>query len=90
VCNSLFKLVFLAKKAMSERDNESFDIDEEFLAEAEDSTDYERILDKVDRRVRPQPGAPKRGKAAWSRLEEVLADRQLEKDLKDAFEDDER
>ena len=74
---------------MSERDNESFDIDEESLAEAEDSTDSERILDKVDRRVRPQPGAHKRGKAAWSRLEEVLADRQLEKDLKDAFEDDE-
>jgi hypothetical protein len=75
---------------MSERDNESFDLDEEFLAEAEDNTDYDRILDKVDRRVRPQPGAKKVGKAAWSRLEEVLADRQLEKDLKDSFEDDER
>ena len=85
VLNSLF-----SEKTMSERDNESFDLDEEFLAEAEDSTDYDRILDKVDRRVRPQPGAPKRGKAAWSRLEEVLADRRLEKDLKDAFEEDER
>jgi hypothetical protein len=74
---------------MSERDNESFDIDEEFLAEAEDSTDYDRMLDKVERRVRPTPGAPKRGKAAWSRLEEVLADRRLEKDLKDAFDDEE-
>jgi hypothetical protein len=84
VSNSLF-----SEKPMSERDNESFDLDEEFLAEAEDSTDYDRILDKVDRRVRPQPGAPKRGKAAWSRLEEVLADRRLEKDLKDAFEEDE-
>ncbi len=29
----------------------------------------------------------KRGKAAWSRLEEVLADRKLEKDLKD-FDDE--
>ena len=37
---------------MSERDNESFDLDEEFLAEAEDNTDYDRILDKVERRVR--------------------------------------
>jgi hypothetical protein len=74
---------------MSERDNESFDIDEEFLAEAEDSTDYDRMLDKVERRVRPTPGAPKRGKAAWSRLEEVLAERRLEKDLKDAFDDEE-
>ena len=85
VSNSLF-----SEKPMSERDNESFDLDEEFLAEAEDSTDYDRILDKVDRRVRPQPGAPKRGKAAWSRLEEVLADRRLEKDLKDTFEEDEQ
>jgi hypothetical protein len=72
---------------MSERDNESFDIDSEFLGEAEDSTDYDRILDKVERRVRPQPGA-KRGKAAWSRLEEVLADRQLEKDLRDIYDDE--
>jgi hypothetical protein len=76
------------EKTMSERDNESFDLDEEFLAEAEDNTDYDRILDKVERRVRAQPGTPKRGKAAWSRLEEVLADRRLEKDLKDSFEDE--
>jgi hypothetical protein len=75
---------------MSERDNESFDLDEEFLAEAEDNTVYDNMLDKVDRRARPQAGAPKRGKAAWSRLEEVLADRRLEKDLKDTFEEDEQ
>ena len=80
---------FFGEITMSERDNESFDLDEEFLAEAEDNTDYDRILDKVDRRVRAQPGTPKRGKAAWSRLEEVLADRRLEKDLKDTFEEDE-
>ena len=30
----------------------------------------------------------KRGKAAWSRLEEVLADRKLEKDLRDVFDDE--
>ena len=47
---------------MSERDNESFDLDEEFLAEAEDNTDYDRILDKVDRRVRQQPGTKKSAK----------------------------
>jgi hypothetical protein len=74
---------------MSERDNESFDLDEEFLAEAEDNTDYDRMLDKVERRVRAQPGSPKKGKAAWSRLEEVLAERRLEKDLQDSFEEDE-
>ena len=30
----------------------------------------------------------KRGKAAWSRVEDVLAERQLEKELRDIFEDD--
>ena len=70
---------------MSERDNESFDLDEEFLGNAaEDSTDYDRLLDRVDKRVRNQG---KKGKAAWSKLEEVLADRKLEKDLKDGFDE---
>ena len=71
---------------MSERDNENFDLDDEFLNNApEDGTDYDRILDRVDKRVRNQG---KRGKAAWSKLEEVLADRKLEKDLRDIFEDE--
>jgi len=47
-------------------------------------TDYDRLLDRVDKRVRNQG---KRGKAAWSKLEEVLADKKLEKDLKD-FDDE--
>ena len=72
---------------MPERDTESFDIDEEFLSGAEDGTEYERLLDKEDKRVRTQPGG-KRGKAAWSRLEEILADRKLEKDLRDTFDDE--
>jgi hypothetical protein len=72
-------------REMSERDNESFDLDDEFLSGPnEDGTDYDRILDRVDKRARNQG---KRGKAAWSRLEEVLADRKLEKDLKD-FDDE--
>jgi len=71
---------------MAERDNEGFDLDEEFLnSPPEDGTDYDRMLDRVDKRVRTQG---KRGKAAWSRLEEVLADKKLEKDLQD-FDDDE-
>jgi hypothetical protein len=72
---------------MSERDNENFDLDDEFLSGAppEDGTDYDRLLDRVDKRVRNQG---KRGKAAWSRLEEVLADKKLKKDLLD-FDDDE-
>ncbi len=51
----------------------------------EDGTDYDRILDRVDKRVRTQG---KKGKAAWSKLEEVLADRKLEKDLRDIFDDE--
>ena len=70
---------------MSERDSENFDMDEEFVAEAEDSTDYDGLLARVDKRVRTQG---KRGKAAWSKLEEVLADRKLEKDLRDVFDDE--
>jgi hypothetical protein len=71
---------------MSERENESFDLDEEYAVESEDSTDYDGLLARVDKRARAQG---KRGKAAWSRLEEVLADRKLEKDLRDIFEDEE-
>jgi len=71
---------------MSERDNEGFDLDEEFSVETEDSTDYDGLLARVDKRARAQG---KRGKAAWSRLEEVLADRKLEKDLRDIYEDEE-
>jgi hypothetical protein len=70
---------------MSERDNENFDLDEEFTVESEDSTDYDGLLARVDKRVRQQG---KRGKAAWSRLEEVLADRKLEKDLREVFDDE--
>jgi hypothetical protein len=70
---------------MSERDSENFDIDEEFVAEAEDSTDYDGLLARVDKRVRNQG---KKGKAAWSKLEEVLADRKLEKDLRELFHDE--
>jgi hypothetical protein len=70
---------------MSERDTENFDIDEEFVAEAEDSTDYDGLLARVDKRVRTQG---KKGKAAWSKLEEVLADRKLEKDLRELFDEE--
>ncbi|MGA3157510.1 MAG: hypothetical protein ABSE43_08055 [Steroidobacteraceae bacterium] len=71
---------------MSERESENFDLDEEFVAESEESTDdYDKLLARVDKRVRNQG---KRGKAAWSRLEEVLADRKLEKDLRDIFDEE--
>ena len=72
---------------MSERDSDSFEIDEDMLGEVagpEENTDYDRFLDRVDRRARPVPG--KRGKAAWSKLEEVLADKQLAKDLREVYD----
>ena len=74
---------------MSERDSDSFEIDEDMLGEVagpEENTDYDRFLDRVDRRARPVPG--KRGKAAWSKLEEVLADKKLAKDLRDFYDDE--
>lgn len=65
-----------------ERDEEHFDLDQEFTANAED-VDYDRFIERVDRR---KP-VVKRGKAAWSKLEDVLAEKRLKKELKDFFED---
>ncbi|HUO79703.1 MAG TPA: hypothetical protein VMU00_06145 [Steroidobacteraceae bacterium] len=70
---------------MRERDEEHFELDEEFLADAEaDEPDYDRLIDRVDRK-KVQPS--KKGKAAWSKLEDVLAERRLKKALED-FEDE--
>jgi hypothetical protein len=63
-----------------ERD-EHFELDEEFLADADsDEPDYDRLIDRVDRK-KVQPG--KKGKAAWSKLEDVLAERRLKRELED-------
>jgi hypothetical protein len=78
-------MIFEARRAMTERDEEHFELDEEFLADAEaEDPDYDRIIDRVERK-KVQPG--KKGKAAWSKLEDVLAERRLKKALED-FEDD--
>jgi hypothetical protein len=66
-----------------ERNEEPFDLDEEFVAGAEDD-DYDRFIDRVDRR---KQAAVKRGKAAWSKLEDVLAEKRLQKELKDSYDD---
>ncbi len=74
---------------MSERDSDSFEIDEDLLGESnlqEENQDYDRFLDRVERRTRPVPG--KRGKAAWSKLEEVLAEKKLAKDLREIYDDE--
>ena len=65
-----------------ERNEEGFDLDDEFVAGAEDE-DYDRFIDRVDRRKQ----AVKRGKAAWSKLEDVLAEKRLQKALKDVYDD---
>src|ERR1700677_4637320 len=74
-------------RTMSEREDEHFDIDDEFLGEAEESHDFDPLLERAERRPKAVASA-KRGKAAWSRVEDVLAERQLEKELRDIFEDD--
>jgi hypothetical protein len=66
-----------------ERDEEHFDLDEEFVVNAEEE-DYDRFIDRTDRR---KQAAVKRGKAAWSKLEDVLAEKRLQKQLKDLYDD---
>jgi hypothetical protein len=66
---------------MSERDSDRFDIDSDFLSDQEDPNDYERLLDRVEKRTRDK--AKKGGKAAWAKLEEVLAERKLQREIAD-------
>jgi hypothetical protein len=61
-----------------ERDEEPFDLDDDFVAGGEEE-DYDRF----DRRKQ----AVKKGKAAWSKLEDVLAEKRLQKELRDYYED---
>ncbi len=81
----MLKMILKRCRNVRAADGENFDLDEEFVAEAEDSTDYDGLLARVDKRVRTQG---KKGKAAWSKLEEVLADRKLEKDLRELFNEE--
>jgi hypothetical protein len=65
---------------MKERNDESFDLEDEFLGEA--STDQDGDLDKlivVERR----PKGPRRPvqQSAWSKVEDVLAERRLKREL---------
>jgi len=67
-----------------ERETEHFDLDEDFVASTEDE-DYDRLIERVDRRTKTT--TVKRGKAAWSKLEDVLAQKRLERELKDLYDD---
>jgi hypothetical protein len=53
------------------------------VAAGAEEEDYDRFIDRVDRRKQ----AVKRGKAAWSKLEDVLAEKRLQKELKDTYDD---
>jgi hypothetical protein len=72
---------------MSAREDEHFDIDDEFLGEAEEAHEFDPLLERAERRPKAVPTG-KRGKAAWSRVEDVLAERQLLKELRDIFEEE--
>jgi hypothetical protein len=76
---------------MVERDDDHFDIDDDFVAESDEEQNFDRFIDKVDRRARPSAAAKdaKKGKAAWSKLEDVLAERRLKKELNDFDEEEE-
>lgn len=70
-----------------ERDDDHFDIDDEFVAESDEEQNYDRFIE-TGRRARPSASASaKKGKAAWSKLEDVLAERRLKKELND-FEEE--
>jgi hypothetical protein len=72
-----------------EREDDHFDLDDEFVAESEGE---EQTFDRfIDARRAPRSSAAKdskKGKAAWSKLEDVLAERRLQKELND-FESEE-
>ena len=73
---------------MVERDDEHFDIDDDFAADSDEDQNFERFIDKVDRRARPNAAKDvKKGKAAWSKLEDMLAERRLKKELNDFDEE---
>jgi len=73
---------------MVERDDDHFDLDDDFVAESDEDQNYEKFIEAGARRARPNANtAVKKGKAAWSKLEDVLADRRLKKELNDFDEE---
>ncbi len=72
---------------MMERDDEHFDLDDDFVPETDEEQDFDRFIDRDKRSRATAAAAIKKGKAAWSKLEDVLAERRLKKELED-FEED--
>lgn len=63
---------------MSERDE--FSLDDDFAADGEE--DLDKFIVVGDRRPKPGKKTPQ---AAWSRVEDALADRRLERELEDYY-----
>jgi hypothetical protein len=67
---------------MSERDE--FSLDDDYAADGEE--DLDKFIVVGERRPKPGRKVPQ---AAWSRVEDVLAERRLARELKDDFGFDE-
>ena len=67
---------------MSERDE--FSLDDDFAAEGEE--DLDKFIVVGDRRPKPGRKSPQ---AAWSKVEDVMAERRLERELTDYYDLDE-
>jgi len=80
--NSLIYVEFLRKPSV-ERDADQFDIDDDFVPPSEEVTDYDRLIDRTERRARASNTVVKKWPAAWSKLEDVLAERRLQKALQE-------
>jgi hypothetical protein len=70
-----------------ERDEDHFDLDDDFVAESDESPEIDKFIDRGSRARAPSNAAAKKGKAAWSKLEDVLAERRLQKELEDFDEE---
>jgi len=69
---------------MKERNDDSFDLEDEFLGEtSEQDGDLDRLI-VVERRPKGQRRPTQQ--SAWSRVEDVLAERRLKREL-DEFKD---
>lgn len=67
---------------MSERDE--FSLEDDFAADGEE--DLDKFIVAGERRPKPGRKIPQ---AAWSRVEDVLAERRLQRELKDDYDIDE-
>jgi hypothetical protein len=67
---------------MSERDE--FSLEDDFAADGEE--DLDKFIVVGERRPKPGRKIPQ---AAWSRVEDVLAERRLQRELKDDYDIDE-